>query len=104
MRCRQTYFNTNLRPYIDEPKVWRRETIYKHFDEHALTSRIMHEDTLRTYTSVLRVLRDDGLFVKDTNSQRLNVDRKTLDMYIRVERQRTTILSKAKEQRPSTLL
>lgn len=100
----QLFYNTNLRPYLQEPKVWRKETIFKHFDQHAPTSRIMHEDTLRTYNNVMRVLRDDGLFLKEQNTGRLNVDKKALDMFIRVERQRTMILNRVKEQRPHAVL
>jgi len=100
----QIYYNTHLRPYLMEPKVWRKAIIYEHLDQHAPTNRIMHEDSLRTYSNILRVLRDGGLFIKEQNTNRINVDRKVLDMYIRVERQRSVILKRTEEKRPHTLL
>lgn len=100
----QMYYNANLRPYLDEPKVWRKVTIFKHFDEHAPTDTIMQENTLRTYNDVMRVLRDNGLFLKDHFSSRLNVDKKALDMYVQVERQRTRILNRVTEKRSTNLL
>ena len=98
------YYKTDLRPYLAELMFWRKETICKHLDQHAPTSGILQQSTLRTYNSVLCVLRDDGLSMKEANTGRLNVDRKALEMFIRVERQRTTILNRPKEQWPHRML
>lgn len=100
----QLYYNCNLRPYLAEPKVWRKEIIWRHFDEHAPSTRILHESTLRTYCDIMRVLRDGGLFLKEQSTGKLNVDKKVLDMFLRVERQRTIILNRASETRTNLVL
>ena len=80
------YYKNETEAVPGRTNVWRKETIFKHLDQHAPTSGILHQGTLRTYSSVLCVLRDDGLSMKEANTGRLNVDRKALEMFIRVER------------------
>lgn len=104
VREAQTYYNNYLRVHLRDKKVWRKEIIFKHIDEHAPSPQIMYEDSLRTYNHVMRVIRDNCLFTNEKNTNRKGINMHGFDTFVKAEKQRNALLNKVKEYRSTALL
>ena len=90
----QKFYESHCMQYTKFKLPWMRKQIYAHFDEHAPTSFFMHENSLKVYNNVMRILRDGSIFLKNQQTNKFDINEKALNIYMRTDRSRAIVLSK----------
>ncbi len=100
----QQYYNIQIRKHTELKLPWMRKQIFDHFDKHAPTEVSMKETSLQTFNAILRSLRDNGIFQRNTENSKVTVDAKCVHLFLKVEKQRNMTLSSLQSIRKTALL
>lgn len=94
-------YDETIRTGIDNEPPMRTQMFWEHIDKHAPTTMHNIEDSLRTFTDMIRVLRDGGIFEQHSGTKRMRVSKEPALMMLKIENARKHCMKLAGEMRAS---
>lgn len=97
-------YDNNVKPGVEGEIPMRTRMFWLHIDEHAPTIMHQAEDSLRSMTNMLRVLRDQEVFEQHTGNKRMRVSKGPATMMLKIEKERKYFIKVVSEMRAARSL
>ncbi len=95
----QQFYNLALRDVTPGKLPWRRRIIYEHLHIHAPDLQVMVEEPLRVFNDVLRELRDNGIYERESREDPISINTEKMLLYMKVIKERKPLLLQAEKFR-----
>jgi hypothetical protein len=93
VRKAQEFYNLYIRPYTEKKLPMRRKMIYTHAFIHAPNCQTMVEVPLREMNNILLIIRDNGLYERESADKPPTYNPFHLSQYLKVLKERRPLLA-----------